>query len=259
MATLILRLEYDGSSYHGWQSQPDMPNIQDKLESAIEKLTGRFTRITGAGRTDTGVHARGQVATMPLHDGFTIPEDKIPIALNSNLPPDIKITDAQISRKEINARFDAAAREYEYLLSADLNPFLRKYLSHYKYPFDPELLNEAAQLFLGTHDFSTYSKHNPEVTNHTCNLQICFWDNFRDDIFQTEIFRLQIKADRFLFSMVRALAGAMLDHARGKVSLAGIKEALEAKNRNMASPLAPPQGLYLKKVYYPENLLTQKI
>ncbi|MDQ1267042.1 MAG: tRNA pseudouridine38-40 synthase [Bacteroidota bacterium] len=252
--TLILRIEYDGTEYAGWQYQKNAPTVQEAIENTLEKLCGFRYSITGAGRTDAGVHARGQVASVVLNEHFTIPEDKIQIALNSNLPKDIRINSAMIANFPFHARFDAIAREYIYFLALRESVFDRRFTYFYPYPFAIEKLLASAAIFKGKHDFTTFSKFNPDTPNSECNVKISRWKRKSKNLLE-----YRIKADRFIYGMVRSIVGVMFDAARGKRSKEEIKKALDTKDRSFASPHAPACGLTLEKVYYGKYFLHFKI
>jgi|DewCreStandDraft_4_1066084.scaffolds.fasta_scaffold00022_221 tRNA pseudouridine38-40 synthase len=252
MNTLILKLEYDGTNYAGWQIQPNAKTIQEELEHAIKKIVGFPLKTVGAGRTDAGVHAKGQVVSIPLSIDFPVPIQKIPQAFNSNLPSDIKVKSAVTLPYSFNARFDALAREYSYTLLLKDSVFLKRFALVIKYDLDLALLEESAKLFIGKNNFTTFSKLNEETKHHFCNVMISEWQKIGEDILQ-----YRIKADRFLYGMVRALVGAMIDVARGKRKIDDIKKALKNKERSQASPLVQPQGLVLEKVYYSKKLFLE--
>jgi len=246
--TLALIIEYDGTNFSGWQIQPNSRTVQETIELALQKLTGKDIRIIGAGRTDSGVHAKGQVAHAIVGKEFTIPSDKIAIAINSVLPKDIRIQKAKIFVKEFHARFDAVAREYSYTLTTKESVFLRHFTTYYKYPLDFEKLSDVAALFLGNHDFTTFSKLNLSTKSYICNVEKCDWEKLNENCYQ-----LHIKADRFVYGMVRALTGTMLEFAGSRITVDQIKDSFAAKNRSLCPALAEQQGLILEKVYYPEE------
>lgn len=251
--TLILKIEYDGTDYAGWQRQKNATSIQSEIERGIYEITGAKLIVIGAGRTDAGVHSRGQVANCKLNEDFSIPEHKIPNAINSKLRPDIRIKRAMIADFHFNARFDAIAREYSYSIIREDSVFSRRFTTRIKYPFSFDKLEESAQIFKGIHDFTTFSKHNPDTKNSVCNVKDCQWRVNSDIANKTDVFQLKIIADRFIYGMVRSLAGAMLDVARNKRTLEDLSSALLKRDRRLSSPLAPPEGLILEGVYYPER------
>lgn len=249
MNTLILKLEYDGTEYAGWQIQPNAKTIQEELEKALKQVAKFSLKTVGAGRTDAGVHAKGQIVSITLGVDFPVPLPKIPVALNSHLPHDIKVINAVTVPYSFNARYDALAREYSYTILLKESVFMQRYALLDNYNLDFNLLEETAKLFLGKHNFTTFSKLNKETKNHFCNVLTSNWQKIGDDILQ-----YRIKADHFLYGMVRALVGAMIDVARGKRTIEDIKSALKKRERSKASPLVAPQGLVLEKVYYSTKL-----
>jgi tRNA pseudouridine38-40 synthase len=245
--TLLLRVEYDGTNYSGWQIQPNARSVQQELETAWYKLTGVRTSIIGAGRTDAGVHGRGQIAHLRLHEDFKIPEHKITVAFNSRLPKDIRIWAVQLTEREVQARFDAISREYSYSISTQESVFNRSFCWQVRFPFNAHRLHDAANLFLGVHNFTTFSKINHDTKNYVCSVSVCEWTEFEHGA------QLRIKSDRFVYGMVRSLVGVMMDIARQRRTVEEVRSALERMNRRFISPLAPPQGLVLEKVCYPEE------
>lgn len=248
MPTLILKIEYDGTAYCGWQIQKHAKSIQGTLESALTALTKHRYHIIAAGRTDSGVHAKGQVASIAIEDDFPLPYDKITKAINSRLPVDIKVQSASVYDGKFSARFDAVDREYEYYLSTNYHLFERYFVSLIRFPLNIDKLFESAAFFVKDIDYTTYSKYNPDNKNPKCNVSICSWEELAP-----EKYKLTIKSNHFLYGMVRSIVGAMIDYARGRREKQYILSALLAKDRLLNSPLAPPQGLYLSKVYYPEK------
>jgi tRNA pseudouridine38-40 synthase len=248
--TLILKVQYDGSNYAGWQRQINAVAVQEVLEQALSKTFNRTMTAIGAGRTDAGVHARGQVTHSILREPSNIPDDKITKAINSNLPDDVCVSDGKIVDFKFHATADAIAREYSYSVHTKPSVFLRNYSNHFKFPIDFNKLQEVADIFTGIHDFTTFSKNNADTKSYICNVEFCYWENISD----TQSI-LHIKADRFVYGMVRCLAGAMLDYARGARTLTELTESLEAKDRSLTSPLATPRGLVLERVSYRENVI----
>ncbi|MGA2297091.1 MAG: tRNA pseudouridine(38-40) synthase TruA [FCB group bacterium] len=252
METLILKIEYDGTNYAGWQIQPNAVTIQEEIEKALFKICGYRINLIAAGRTDAGVHARGQVAHGIIPEEqkikFSIPDYKISHALNSNLPDDIRIISGRIVPTTFHARYDAIAREYSYSIHTANSVFLRRFSTLIKYKLDYELLKKSSEIFIGIHDFTTFSKNNEEIKNHKCNVEVCKWEQIDENRWF-----LKIRANRFLYGMVRALVGAMIDIAREKRTIKEIEEALKLCNRELASSFAQPQGLVLEEIFYPEN------
>ena len=249
MKKLALKIEYDGSGYAGWQVQPNAVTVQGSIERALKSITGDELNVIGAGRTDAGVHAAGQAAHVNLNNDFPASREKAAIALNANLPRDIRILEAKLLEKDFHARFDASAREYVYNVISRESVFLTHFAAYFKFPFDPQSLAESASVFLGKHDFTAFSKHNPDTKSHICNVDICKWQQTGD--FQ---WQLRIRADRFVYGMVRALVGAMYDCARGKRTIDDLRTSLQLREREYTSPQAPAHGLILDKIYYPPEI-----
>jgi tRNA pseudouridine38-40 synthase len=249
MKNLALLLEYDGTALGGWQIQPNAPTVQESIQHALYELTSKPYILIGAGRTDAGVHSSGQVANMLLEDDFPIPEEKIAIALNTKLPKDIRIIKAKFVQQDFHARYDAIAREYEYFIHTKETVFLNRFSTYYKYPLDPDELINSAKVFIGENDFTSFSKLNTSTKSYICNIEKCKWKQI-----ETGRFKLIIRADRFVYGMVRALVGAMLDCASGRLFISDLIFGLNNPNRENFVRLAPPQGLILKKVYYPNDI-----
>lgn len=246
--TIVFLIEYDGTNYSGWQRQKNSNSIQETIEKAIESVSGIKVNVIGAGRTDAGVHALGQVAHSRIDERFTIPERKIPSAINSALPSDIRILEAKIFEIPFHATKDAIAREYQYLITTDNSVFLRNYALYVPFEIDIDLLNNASKVFLGEFDFRAFAKKNPSTKNYVCNIEKSEWAKISDNLFA-----YNIKANRFVYGLVRSLVGVMLDVARGRRKVEDIQTALEKKEKNFPSPIAKAKGLYFVKAYYPEG------
>lgn len=248
MKTLALKIQYDGTNYHGWQTQKNALTIQDNIESALENITGVRIPIIAAGRTDSGVHARGQVISFELDENFNLPLNRLVNAINSKLPFDIRLVDYKAFDDKFHARFDAIAREYEYYLSTQYNLFDRYYTSYIKFPLNIDKLIETGNFFIRKDDFTTFSKFNPDNNNPVCDITECKWEK----VTSTK-FKLTIKSNHFLYGMVRSIVGTMIDFSREKRDFDDIEKSLLAKNRQLNSPLAPAMGLFLNRVYYPDK------
>lgn len=247
---LILEIEYDGTHYSGWQKQKNAITIQGEIEKAIAEITGIDLSLIGAGRTDAGVHARGQVAHAKLDSEIRISSEQLPLAINSKLNYDIRIKKAIFSEDKFHARFDALAREYSYTLVTKYSVFNRHFCTHVRYPLDAERLIQSAEIFLTKDDFTTFSKHNDDIQNNVCDVSLSRWD-----IIDAGTFRYTIRANHFLYGMVRSLVGAMLDISRGKRDASEVSHALLLRDRALQSPLADARGLILEKVYYNSEFL----
>lgn len=249
MKNIAFLIEYDGTEYGGWQIQPNVMTIQECIQNAIYSQTGVQTILLAAGRTDAGVHSSGQTTNCLLPDDFPIPTSKIVPALNSLLPGDIRIIAAKEMPQNFHSRFDAIAREYEYKFHTKESVFKRKFSTYYKYPIDEDLLFTSGHIFMGKHDFTSYSKFNPSTKSHICNVEVCRWLKT-----SSSEYSLTIKADRFVYGMVRSIVGAMLESASERVFATDLMYALQNPDREKFIKLAPAAGLTLKKVYYQTDI-----
>lgn len=247
MITLVLLIEYDGTNYSGWQIQPNALSVQETIEKVWFKLTNKTVRLIGSGRTDAGVHSRGQVASAEL-DEVIIPEEKLRIALNSALPEDIRILNTFYLYEKFNARYDAKSRVYQYFIGWNIDVFSRFYITKSKRELNIEKLQESANLFIGKHDFTTFSKFNPDIRNNICIVTKSIWEQVNN-----ETLRYTIEANHFLYGMVRGLVGAMLDYEREKYDLNYLKDCLNRPDRSKYIYFAPATGLFLTKVKYGEK------
>lgn len=249
--TLQIVLQYDGSRFAGWQRQPDERTVQGVIEEALERLCDGHIAVLGAGRTDAGVHAIGQVAGIRVPDRWTALEMRR--ALNAVLPDDVWIASAHAMRPEFHARFSAMSRAYRYLIGTDdeaASPFRRNRELAWKRQIDRQLLDRAANLVSGEHCFLGFAVRGtaPESDDHRCNV---FESNWVERDGGLAFF---VKANRFLHHMVRFLVGTMLDIASGKRDLSEMAALLTASdNRGVSAPV-PSHGLYLEKVEYPREL-----
>ncbi len=245
MRNLKILIQYDGTDYCGWQLQPDKPTIQGEIEKALLTITKKPVRITGAGRTDSGVHALGQVAN--FETALTIPEKKFVPALNSNLPYDIRILSCKETTSDFNARFSAKSRHYIYKIhnSKISSPFLHRYASFYPRYINVKRLRSSLKMLIGTHDFASFT------TKDSQN------DSTIREIFTTKVYRegemiiIVIIANAFLRKMVRMIIGAALEINFKKHDPEEIIRVLELKDRqNHLYSTAPPNGLFLHRVIY---------
>ncbi|MBU5678094.1 tRNA pseudouridine(38-40) synthase TruA [Alkaliphilus sp. MSJ-5] len=245
MKNIMVEIQYDGTNYSGWQIQPNSRTIQEEIMRALKKLTGKELSINGSGRTDAGVHAYGQVASFILESN--IPVDRLPLAFNSNLPNDISIINAMEVPMDFHARYSAIGKRYIYHIYEGRyrNPLLRNYSYHVHYKLDHKKMRDGAKLLLGTHDFRGFMSSGSSVENTVRtirNLDIIIKDNS---------LYVYIEGDGFLYNMVRIITGTLVEVGMGKISIEHINRALETKDRTVAGHTAPPQGLFLDKVFYP--------
>ncbi|MBD3178088.1 MAG: tRNA pseudouridine(38-40) synthase TruA [Candidatus Latescibacteria bacterium] len=239
MPNIKLTIEYDGSGFRGWQVQPGQRTVQGEIERAVRKITGEFSRVTGAGRTDTGVHAAGQVASVQMETGY--PPEVIRRALNGNLPRDIRVRKAEKARPRFNARYDACSRTYHYIFFRGETALWRNYFFPTTFPLDLDAMRTGASELAGKNDFSSFVT-SAGVQDTTCRVISC-------SIIPTPpLLTISVKADRFLYNMVRAIAGTLFNIGRGKGL--GMKEILGARDRRAAGTNLPASALYLMEVRY---------
>ncbi len=242
-----LTLAYDGTLYGGWQVQSNAISIQSLVEKALSTALRTPTSVTASGRTDAGVHARGQIAHFTAHHPLDL--FRLLHSLNGLLPPDIRAVHLEEAPLEFHARYSALSKEYHYHLHLDpvMDPFKRLYSTHIHTPLNLTLIQEASQLLLGTHDFTTFANEasaGSAAKNPIRTLS-------RLDLLQEPGgIRLEFEGNGFLYKMVRNITGTLLDIGRGKLTAQAIPSLLEAKNRKIAPAAAPPQGLFLVKVNY---------
>lgn len=248
---IVFLIEYDGTNYSGWQYQENSTSIQGAIKNSLTKAFRQSFPLVGAGRTDSGVHARGQVAHSIVPEGFSVPESKIPAAVNSKLPRDIRIIDAKIVEVPFHATIDAIARVYTYFIHTKPSVFLRNYSYYLPYTIDYQKLFDSANIFVGEWNFASLAKKNPSTKNYTCRIEESYWEKIDE-------FRLKytIQANRFVYSLVRAIVGAMIEIARGRLTPKEILTALKTgatETKKFNIPLAPQCGLFLEKVIYPSG------
>lgn len=239
----FIHLAYNGANYCGWQTQPALPTVQQTLEQALTTLLREPTPIVGCGRTDTGVHASDFYAH--FNTGTEIDTGKLTFQLNSFLPADIAIFEIFAVRENAHARFDAVARTYQYHVSDKRLPFKQGLYSRIYYQPDIGLMNEGAKLLMEHEDFTSFAKLHTQTKTNICHLSLAQWEE------QNEEWIFTIRSNRFLRNMVRSVTGTLLDVGRGKLSLDGLREIVERKDRCAAGVSMPAQGLFLTLVEYP--------
>ncbi len=241
---ILLTIEYDGSAYCGWQRQLNGPSVQQKVEEALFKVTGERIGIIGASRTDAGVHALGQRAHFDMES--TIPADKVPFALNAKLPRDIRVTAGREIDGRFHARFDAAGKEYSYLIYNRRHPsaLLRDLSAHVSVPLDVGAMERACRYLPGTHDFAAF-----QAAGGTAKTTIRRIDSVSVGRQGDEI-RLVIYGTAFLYNMVRIIAGTLIYVGQGRLPEDVFARAIETGDRLQLGPTAPPQGLCLNRVDY---------
>ena len=239
-----LTIEYDGTRYAGWQSQINATGIQDVLKKAVSQITREDTIITGASRTDAGVHAYGQVAN--FNTASSIPPAKIYLALNPVLPDDILIKESRKVPDDFHARYLAKEKKYKYLInnSAIHSVFLKNRACHIAKPLDIDKMKRALEHFIGTHDFSGFMASKSNVKNTIREIKKVSLIKDKD------IIKIEISGNAFLYKMVRIIVGTLIYVGIGKISAQNIPEIIESKDRKKAGKTAPACGLYLVEVIY---------
>ena len=242
-----LTVEYDGTAYSGWQRQLNAMSVQQRLEEAIKKLTGEETNVTGASRTDAGVHALGQVAHFDT--ASRIPGDKFCFALNTMLPDDIRVSASCETQPDFHARFHAAGKLYRYLIHnhAHASAIGRTTHAHAIYPLDEELMHEEAQAAVGTHDFAAFAASGSIVKDTVRTIYEARVLRDGDEV------EFLVRGNGFLYNMVRILAGTLISVGSGKLEPGAIARALQSKNRLDLGVTAPAHGLTLMRVYYDDD------
>jgi tRNA pseudouridine38-40 synthase len=243
----FIYFSYKGTAYHGWQIQPNGISVQEVLAKAISTILRRETEITGAGRTDTGVHARLMVAHFDVEDGIPSNMD-LASKLNSLLPNDIAVYKIVEVREDAHARFDAISRRYEYHIVTCKNVFRNELAARETQKLDFEAMNAAAAILHEYRDFTSFSKLHTDVKTNNCVIMHAEWTLQGDEWVFT------IEADRFLRNMVRAVVGTLFEVGRHKLTLEGFRQVIEQKNRCKAGTSVPAHGLYLVDIKYPDNL-----
>ncbi len=248
-------IEYDGTNYHGWQSQKSGGTIQDIVTEKIRSVTGEEVKLTAASRTDAGVHALGQVAVFGTASNLAA--DVIMRALNAKLPADIRIMDAEETAENFHPRYDAIRKSYFYIISEDRrhSAFLHRYIWYVHSTLDTERMAKAVSLVVGEHDFSSFrgagcgAKH-PVRTVVAADIARFNEMNFMTATFQGNFIKFRIEANAFLRHMVRNIAGTLVEVGKGNMSVETFARVLQSLDRTIAGPTAPAQGLFLEKIVY---------
>ena len=243
----FLKLAYNGENYFGWQLQPNGVTVQEVLNKALSLLLKEEINLTGAGRTDTGVHAREFYAHFDTQKQYSEQERNDLInRMNSFLPQDIVICDFFPVKDDFHARFDALSRTYRYYIATEKMPFYAKFSYRIFHVLDIEIMNQACEKLLMYKDFTSFSKVHTQTKTNNCNITQAHW------FYQNELLVFEITADRFLRNMVRAIVGTLLDVGRGKLSVADFCRIIEQKDRSLAGVSVPAHALFLEKIAYPK-------
>ena len=252
----FIELSYDGTAYHGWQIQPNGASVQETLQQALKMLLREDVAVTGAGRTDAGVHAAMMVAhfdieaplpTPPVREGSARQTacDYLVYRLNGVLPHDIAIHKIYPVADDMHARFSARARTYYYYVHTRKSPFLRDRSWRLVHTPDFEAMNRAAATLMEYEDFTSFSKVNTDTKTNICHVTSAQWVQLGD-----YEWRFEITADRFLRNMVRAIVGTLMEVGRGQLTIDGFRHVIEQKNRSKAGDSVPARGLFLQNVEY---------
>lgn len=243
----FIELAYNGTRFHGWQIQPNAQSVQGLLEHALGTICREKISVTGAGRTDAGVHASYFVAhfdseNIPLdHSDFTY-------KVNSFLGPDLVIFRISKVGSETHARFSAISRTYHYYITMQKDPFAQETAWYFKRELDVYQMNVACAVLFDYIDFTSFSRLHTDVKTNNCTIYYARWSQKGNQLVFT------IKADRFLRNMVRAIVGTLVEVGQGKLSIDGFRKIIEAKDRGAAGASVPSEGLFLANIAYPENL-----
>ncbi|MEY4658623.1 MAG: tRNA pseudouridine(38-40) synthase TruA [Crocinitomicaceae bacterium] len=246
MQRYFVQIAYRGSAYHGWQSQPNAPSVQETIERCFSKLFGNTTiPILGCGRTDAGVHAKSYFFHVDLPQNWDA--DQLCFKLNRMLPADISALSASPVSSELHARFDAEKRTYRYFIHQQKDPFQTELSWYFPQKLDFDAMNRAALHLLGTQDFGSFSKLHTDVKTNICTVFSAQWIQSEDHCY------FEISANRFLRNMVRAIVGTLIEVGLGKLSEEDIVAIIEAKDRGEAAVSVPAHGLFLWEIDYPQK------
>lgn len=244
MRNIKLTIEYDGTNYVGWQRQENGKSVQGQIEKAIKKASGKNVKLIGSGRTDSGVHGRGQVANFKT--SCTIPSDNFKLVLNNNLPDDIVILNSEEVDINFHSRYGAKSKKYSYLIynNKTRSALYRNYAYHVSYDLKYDEMEKAIKLLEGTHDFTSFTVARNQVATAVRTISKISLNKRKDLIY------FSIEGDGFLYNMIRIIVGTIIEIGRGRLRAKDILNILDVKDRKFAGHTAPPQGLYLEKVYY---------
>lgn len=244
MRNLLVKIAYNGAQYHGWQVQNNALTVQQVVQDAVEQLFGRREDVTGCSRTDTGVHANEYFFNM--RTDRAIPCRNVVRGMNTMLPDDVAVLACTEVPEEFHARYSCTGKEYIYKIwnAESRNPFLHRLCLRYPFALDVGLLNGAAACFLGTHDFSAFCSAGSDVEDRVRTLYGAHVSR------EGELVALTVRGDGFLYNMVRILVGTLLSVQEGKIDPGELPAILSSRDRSRAGRTAPPQGLYLNRVFY---------
>ena len=243
---ILLVVAYDGTAYCGWQVQPNGDTIEAQLDRHLSELLGEPVHVMGASRTDSGVHSRGNVAVFDMH--ARMPAEKIALAMNTRLPSDIKVVSSREVPLTFHPRYQQVIKTYEYRIYNNTipDPCQRLYSLFYYWHLDEQKMQQAADVLVGTHDFSSFCTHKPEIKDHVRTIYSIRVTREED------LVKILITGHGFLYNMVRIIVGTLLRIGTGMLPVSAMQEILDAKDRNAACETARPEGLMLLKIEYPD-------
>lgn len=243
----FVEIAYDGGAYHGWQKQPNAMTIQEELENCLFKLFQKPIALVGAGRTDSGVHARQMIAHVDLNHSINTKD--LMYKLNRILPKAISILKIYKVHPEAHARFDAVSREYRYYITRYKDPFVFDFSLWERRKLDIAAMNKACAVLKTHRNFQCFSKVKTDVKTYNCRIEKALWKEVDNQLIFT------IKADRFLRDMVRAIVGTMLDIGFGRKEVADLNTIIESRTRSKAGKSVAAKGLFLHKIEYPKSII----
>jgi len=245
----FIELSYKGTQYHGWQSQQNAGSVQATLAEGLFRITGEQIRTVGAGRTDTGVHARFFTAHFDGSSALFGNRNEFLYRINSVLPSDVAVMDLRPVKSTAHARFSAVARTYEYIICRKKDPFMNDFAWIMTRSLDLDAMNRASDILAGRHDFTSFSKLHSNVKTNLCHIMDAGWKEG-----QNHQLVFKVEADRFLRNMVRSIVGNMVLLGTGKINRQYFSMILESRDRTMARGTAPARGLYLSGIKYPAEI-----
>lgn len=248
MRRFFITLSYNGKNYCGWQIQPNGISVQQTLQESLSTIMRQEIDVVGAGRTDSGVHARNMIAHFDWEQDDFDAHDLI-MKLNRFLPKDIAIHSIKEVELHAHARFSALSRTYSYTITQHKDPYFHEYKHRIYFNPDIELMNRLSEILLETEDFTSFSKLHTDVKTNICNVKQAYWSETNDGDYM-----FTIQADRFLRNMVRSIVGTLLQAGRGKLDEEGFRQIIAAKDRGAAGESAPAHALFLENVVYPEEI-----
>ncbi len=242
----FIEFKYDGSNFNGYQKQPNKRTVQEEIEKVINQITNESVVISASGRTDAKVHAKGQCAHFDLNKKIDL--NKFKYSMNSLLPKDIYIKNIKKINKEFHARYDVSEKIYEYKINiGEYNPMDRNYIYQYNKKLNIQDMKEAIKNYIGIHNFKSFTKNNPKITNYEREIYEATISE------KNNIITIKFRGNGFLQYMVRNMVGLLIEIGNGKKKINSVKEILKKEDRKEAGVMAPGCGLYLKKVYYKQK------